>query len=118
MFLDFRKLIEKTIGDSCSLPNINDILDSLGLAKYFSVVDLAAGLHHIKLDPKDSHRTTFSTARGHHEFRRMSFGLHTALATFQRLMNLTLTGFIGMELFVYLDDIVICKYSIRTRNLI
>ena len=37
----------------------------------------------------------------------MPFGLKTAPATFQRLMYLTLTGLIGMELFVYLDDIVI-----------
>ena len=47
MVLDFRKLNEKTIGDSYHLPNINDILDSLGSAKYFSVFDLATGFHHI-----------------------------------------------------------------------
>ena len=34
MVLDFRKLNEKTIGDSYRLPNINDILDSLGSARY------------------------------------------------------------------------------------
>ena len=36
----------------------------------------------------------------------MPFGLKTAPATFQRLMDITLTGLIGTELFVYLDDIV------------
>ena len=54
MVLDFRQLNEKTIGDSYPLPNINDILDSLGSGKYFSVFDLATGFHHIKMDPKDS----------------------------------------------------------------
>ena len=54
MFLDFRKLNEKTIRDSHPLPNINHILDSLGLEKYFSVFDLAKGSRHIKRDPKDS----------------------------------------------------------------
>ena len=57
MVLDFRKLNEKTIGDSYPLPNIDNILDSLGSAKYFSVFDLATGLHHIKMDPKDSQKT-------------------------------------------------------------
>ena len=43
MFLDFRELNEKTIGDSYPLPNINDILDSLGSVKYFSVFDSVTG---------------------------------------------------------------------------
>ena len=107
MVLDFRKLNEKTIGDSYPLPNINDIFDSLGTAKYFSVFDLATGFHHIKIDPKDSYKTEFSAPHGHYEFDRMPFGLKTAPATFQRLMYITLTGLIGTELFVYLDDIAI-----------
>ena len=60
MVLDFRKLNEKTIGDSYPLPNINDILDCLGSAKYFSLFDLATGFDHIRMDPKDSHKTAFS----------------------------------------------------------
>ena len=107
MVLDFRKLEEKKIGDSYPLPNINNILHSLRSARYFSVFDLATGFHHIKLDPKDSHKTSFSTLYGHYEFDRMPFGLKIAPATFQRLMDVTLTGWTGTELFVYLDDIVI-----------
>ena len=38
MVLDFRKLNEKTIGDSYPLPNINNILDSPGSAKYFFLI--------------------------------------------------------------------------------
>ena len=102
MVLDFRKLNEKTIGESYPLPNINDILDLLGSARYFSVFDLATGFHHIKMDPKDSHKTAFSTPHGHYEFDKMPFGLKTAPATFQRLMDITLTRLIGTELFVNL----------------
>ena len=68
------------------------------------------------MDPKDSHKTAFSTPHGHYEIDRMPFGLKNAPATFQRLMDLTLTGLIGTELFVYLDDSYICKYSRRARN--
>ena len=103
MVLDFRKLNEKTIGDSYPLPNIIDILDELGNARYFSVFDLATGFHHIPMDPKDSHRTVFSTPFGHYEFDRMPFGLKSAPATFQRHMDIVLTGLQGTKLLVYLS---------------
>ena len=110
MKIDFCKIITLNkiqIGDSYPLPNINDILDSLGTAKYFPVFYLATSFHHIKMDPKDSHETAFSTPHGYYEFDRMPFSLKTAPATFQRSMDLTLTRIIGTELFVYFDDIVI-----------
>lgn len=41
--IDFRKLNEITIGDSYPLPNIQDILDKLGRARYFTALDCASG---------------------------------------------------------------------------
>ena len=58
------------------------------------------------MDPQDSRKTAFFTPHGHYEFNRI-FSLKTAPATFESLMDLTLTGLIGTELFLYLDDIVI-----------
>jgi len=51
--VDFRKLNDLTIGDSYPLPNITDILDQLGSAKYFSTLDLASGCHQIAMSEKD-----------------------------------------------------------------
>jgi len=45
--VDFRKLNDLTIGDSFPLPNITEILDQLGNAKYFTTLDLASGYHQI-----------------------------------------------------------------------
>jgi hypothetical protein len=72
MVSDFRVLNEKTIGDAYLLPNIIDILDQLGEARYFSVCDLASGFHQIKMDSTDSHKTAFTTPFGHYEFDRLS----------------------------------------------
>ena len=57
--------------------------------------------------PKDSCKTAFSTPHGHYDFGRMPFGLKTTPTKFQRLMDITLNGSIGTEVFVYLDEIVI-----------
>lgn len=117
MVIDYRNLNEKTIGDAYPLPNISDILDQLGSAKYFSVLDLASGFHQIPMAPKDAPKTAFSTPYGHYQFRRMPFGLKNAPATFQRLMDNVLSGLQGNELFVYMDDIVIYAKSLREHEI-
>ena len=73
MVLDFCKLSEKTIGDLYPLANINNIIDSLESAKYFSVFDSATGFDHIKNNPKDSHKIAFSTPHAHYKVDRMPF---------------------------------------------
>ena len=117
MVIDFRDLNKITVPDAYPLPNINEILDQLGGAKYFSVFDLASGFHQIPMKPEDAPKTAFSTPHGHYEFVRMPFGLCNAPATFQRLMDHTLTGLQGTEMFVYLDDIVLYASSL-TEHLI
>jgi hypothetical protein len=67
----YRKLIQKTIGDVYPLPDITEILDQLGQAKYFTCVGKAVGCHQIEMDPKDVDKTAFSTKQGHSAYRRM-----------------------------------------------
>ena len=64
------------------------------------------------MDPVDSHKTAFTTPFGHYEFDWMLFGLKNALATFQWLMDLVLSGLQDEELFVYMDDII-CAASLE-----
>ena len=59
MVIDYRALNEKIVGDAYPLPNITDILDQLGGAKYFTVLDLASGFHQIEIEPGDRQKRLF-----------------------------------------------------------
>ena len=113
MVIDYRSLNEKTISDAYPLPNICEILNQLGGAKYFSTLDLASGFHQIPMDPDSQSKTAFCTSYGHYEYKRMPFGLKNAPSTFQRMMDQVLSGIQGVELFVYMDDIVVYSSSLE-----
>lgn len=111
--VDYRKLNEKTVDDRFPIPNIDEIIDKLGRCLYFTTLDLARGFHQVEIDERDIHKTAFSIEGGHYEFLRMPFGLKTAPATFQRLMNGILGELINRVCLVYLDHIIVYSTSLQ-----
>ena len=61
MCVNSRKLNAKTVGDAYPLSRIQESLDALVRAQYFSSLDLASGYFQIAMDPRDQHKTAFST---------------------------------------------------------
>ena len=92
---------------------MEDILDNLGCAEYFSTLDLKSGFHQIEMDPESQEKTAFSTESGHYEFLRMPFGLKNAPSTFQRVMNSILGDLIGKTCYVYLDDVIVFGSNLK-----
>ena len=102
--VDYRRVNAITKKDVYPLPRIDDILDILGQAQYFSTLDLASGYWQIEMDPATKDKSAFTTHSGLFEFEHMPFGLCNTPATFQRLVQAVLTGMEWDFCFVYLDD--------------
>jgi hypothetical protein len=85
--VDYRKLNEVTIKDSYPLPRVDELIDTIGAAKWFTTMDLASGYWQVEVKEKDRPKTAFVTRYGLYEFNVMPFGLTNAPATFQRVMD-------------------------------
>src|SRR5256886_11943601 len=103
--VDYRKLNKVTKKDCYPLPRIDDMLETLSGAQWFTSLDLASGFWQVELDPKDREKSTFITRFGTYEFVVMPFGLCNAPATFQRLMNTILRDILWKFVMDYIDDI-------------
>ena len=106
--VDFCKVNDATIKDAHPLPRIDDTLESLYGAQYFSTLDLKFGYWQVPIKESDKEKTTFRTSSGQlYEFNQLPFGLYNAPATFSRLMDCTLAGLAWNVCLYYLDDIIV-----------
>nr|CAE01641.2 OSJNBb0021I10.3 [Oryza sativa Japonica Group]CAE03198.2 OSJNBb0060M15.10 [Oryza sativa Japonica Group] len=104
MCIDYRKLNKATKKDHFPLPFIDEMLERLANHSFFCFLDGYSGYHQIPIQPEDQSKTTFTCPYGTYAYRRMSFGLCNAPASFQRYMLSIFSDMIEDIMEVFMDD--------------
>ncbi|KAL4302048.1 hypothetical protein GQ457_10G011640 [Hibiscus cannabinus] len=102
--MDYRKLNKATKKDHFPLPFIDQMLDQLAGKANYCFLDGYSGYNQIAIAPEDQGKTTFTCPYGTYDFRRMTFGLCNAPATFQRCMLAIFSDMVEDYLEVFMDD--------------
>ena len=106
--IDLRKLNNRTLKDSYSLPRIELVLDQLLGSTIFTTLDLKAGYWQVEMVEECKPYTAFTCGPlGFYECGTLPFDATNAPATFQRLMDNCLGDLKMNWCIVYLDDIII-----------
>ena len=106
--IDLHKLNNRSVKDGYSLPRIEDTLDCLHGAVWFSTLDLKSRYWQVELEEEAKPLTAFTMGPlGFWECECMPFGLTNAPATFQRLMESCLGELHLNWSIIYLDDIIV-----------
>ena len=106
--VDSRQLNVATIKDAHPILRIDDLLDALHGAHWFTTLDLKSGYWQVPIQEQDKEKTAFRTSSGQlFEFNQVPFGLCNAPATFSRPMDRVLAGFHWETCLFYLDDIIV-----------
>ena len=103
---DYRRLNVVTVPDPYYQPRVEETLERMATASFFTILDLARGFYQVPIAMEDRDKTTVVTPLGKFRFVVMPFGLRNAPATFQRLMD-DLLGSCNSFTNVYIDDVAI-----------
>lgn len=110
--LDCRKINSLTKKDSYPLPHINGLLSRLKDTHFISGIDLKDAFFQIRLSETSKEKTAFAVpGRPLYQYRVMPFGVCNGPQTMSRLMDKAIPSRLRDNVFVYLDDLLICTQN-------
>jgi len=110
----YGRLNSMTIQDAYPLPRIDESLDALAGSQFFSTLDLLSRYWQVPLSLEAQDKAAFITRDGLWKLKVLPFGLTSAPATFQRLMEQVLSGLHWKTLLIYLDDVIVISPDFDT----
>ena len=114
MCIDYRALNKATVMDRYPLPRIDELIDRLHGAQWFTKVDMARGYHQLRVRKEDVHKTAFRTRYGPLEILVLPLGLCSAPPSFMRLMHHIFDDLLDVCVIIFIDDVLI--YSKTTEE--
>ena len=106
--IDFRQQNSRTKKDAYPLPQMQETMESMVGAQFFSTMDLKSGFWQVKMAKDSQQYTAFTVGSMEvYEFLRMLYRLCNAPATFQRLMQNCLGELNLTYALIYLDDVIV-----------
>lgn len=109
--VDYRALNSLIVKDCFLMPTIDELLDELSNASWFSKLDLRQGFHQTLMVEQDIVNTAFRMHLGNYEYKVMPFGLCNAPLMFQATMNEILKPFILHFIIVFFGDTLVYRPS-------
>jgi hypothetical protein len=110
---DYKQLNNVTEKIAYPTPIINEILNNLANAIYYTVIDLRSAYYQVKFDPQCHHYTAFISSRGLFELTVLQQRITNATETFQRCVNSICADLLHIIVEVYLNDIIVFSNNLK-----
>ncbi|OQD79076.1 hypothetical protein PENANT_c063G05271, partial [Penicillium antarcticum] len=110
-YVDYRKLNALTKKDRYPLPLIDELLQRVNKAKFFTKLDIRQGFYRIRMAIDSEDLTTFRSRYGLFKYKVIPFGLTNGPAIFQRYINIALGEYLNDFITAYVDNILIYSES-------
>ncbi|KRY56478.1 Uncharacterized protein T03_3767 [Trichinella britovi] len=98
-------LNDRLMVDSYPIPRPEDLYQALRGGKTFTKLDLSDAYLQVELDEESKRILVINTHKGLYQYNRLPFGVASAPAIFQKVMNTMLAGIPNVA--GYLDDIIL-----------